>query len=447
MPSSGSGITVEEISHLVSEKKLKAWFGIVDKPKRLKEIGLGGVLVYINNKIADENLLASNQSAQMGGQYVTGEIYADYLNDRPEDPITSSRQGLDESDEEVELIMKLAKAMEGKAIAQWDAYKDKVAPERLPDRIKNNEKYREWERKLSPLQKTFNTKLLRIVDSFDDFKNDGDQWMSDREKVAFINSATTLVESLELLEIDNVIKVVESGDTDSLYQLVARYMGNVARWDTVQMAEAAAKRFNAIQHLQRLVDKDMEVEKAFEDCLFDNPWLLNPFWNRSTKSDEEIQVARQYFVKLRDKMGEKHKRRFIDIYVEVAEEELPIIVELKRSDGKGHSATSQLTEGNIIDQVNGYRKGIFSNLPPALQHRYTYKDIKALVILPKKVLASNSGPAGFTKEDFEEFEAKKIHLRTYEALLRDARRSYRDFFEAKHMGDSLPYFEFDSSEE
>ncbi|MDK8651414.1 MAG: hypothetical protein QP830_06580 [Actinotignum sanguinis] len=253
----------------------------------------------------------------MGGQYVTGEIYADYLNDRPEDPITSSRQGLDESDEEVELIMKLAKAMEGKAIAQWDAYKDKVAPERLPDRIKNNEKYREWERKLSPLQKTFNTKLLRIVDSFDDFKNDGDQWMSDREKVAFINSATTLVESLELLEIDNVIKVVESGDTDSLYQLVARYMGNVARWDTVQMAEAAAKRFNAIQHLQRLVDKDMEVEKAFEDCLFDNPWLLNPFWNRSTKSDEEIQVARQYFVKLRDKMGEKHKRRFIDIYVEV----------------------------------------------------------------------------------------------------------------------------------
>ncbi|MDE1656916.1 MULTISPECIES: ATP-binding protein [Actinomycetaceae] len=436
----GSSISAEEIDSLVSEKGIRAWFGVVDKPKRLKEIGLGGVLVYINNKIADENLLASNQSAQMGGQYVTGEIYADYLNDRAEDPITSSRQGLDESDEEVELIMKLAKAMEGKAIAQWDAYKDATASNQLPDQVVKDKKYQKWVQGLSSEQQKLNTRLLRTIESFEDF--DDKQWMSDPEKIAFVNSVTTLVESLELVELGKKIDDLGNGGR-GLFELITQYLGNIARRDTIQMAEVATKRFNAIERLKALVDKPYELEKAFEDCLFDNPWLLNPFWNRTTKSKKHIEHRRQHFVKLHEGRGAEYKRRFIDIYVEVAEKELPIIVELKRNDGTGHSAPSKVTKGDIIKQIDEYRNAVISGLPTELQLRYEPEDVEAVFIAPEKALKTHSSTGYLSRRNVESLADNKIMVRTYRDLLDDAYNCYSAFFEAQDSFDELPYFRFD----
>ena len=163
--------------------------------------------------------------------------------------------------------------------------------------------------------------------SFEDF--DDEEWMSDEEKVTFINSVTTLVESLELKEISHELPDGVS-DERKVLNLVTKYLGNVARQDRWQMADAAAKRLNAIERLQTLVDKKSEVEKAFEECLFENPWLLNPFWNRSTKSEEEIKITRQHFTEIRDKTSKEHKRGYIDIFVEIAEQDLPVVVELKR---------------------------------------------------------------------------------------------------------------------
>ncbi|WP_461186452.1 hypothetical protein, partial [Trueperella pyogenes] len=436
VPSGSSSINSDDFEELIKDHHVRAWVGVVDKPARLTQIGLGGILVYINGKIADEDLLKNKKSAQMGGRYVTGEIHADYLNDHTEDPITSSRQGLDQTDEDVKKLTQLATAMEGKAISQWDTLKDKEAPNALPQYIRDNQKYQDWEKSLTKQQRSFNTKLLRTMAALEDY---GDRtWMSDPEKVSFVNGITTLVESLELLDLSNQIS---NSSNDDIYSIIAQYLGNVARQDRIQMADAAAKRLNAIDRLQELVNKDREVEKAFEEQLFNNPWLLNPFWNRTTKSDQEIEISRQRFIKLVESEPEEHRRGYIDIYIEVAEKALPIVVELKRNDGIGHSSTVKMS--TIIDQIDKYRKGLFAKLPSETTHSHNYMDIEAIFIAPPRAFELSGGPTSITDVEIDRLSSMNITVRTYDDLLRDARTSYRDFFKAQESSKELPYFLFE----
>ncbi|OFP88295.1 ATP-binding protein [Corynebacterium sp. HMSC059E07] len=422
-----------------NQNGVKAWLGVVDKPKRLTDLGLGGVLVYINGKVADEDLLKSNKSAQMGGQYVTGEMSADFLNEESEDPITSSRQGLDQSDENVDNLIKLAQAMQNKAIEQWDRLKEKEAKSRLPEQVRNDERYAKWENSLSSLQKKFNGRLLRILSQFEDFDNE--EWMSDEEKIAFLNSTTTLVQSLELQEISHELPD-SANDEHQLISLVTRYLGNIARQDRWQMADTSAKRLNAIKQLNELIDKENEVENAFEECLFDNPWLLNPFWNRTTSSDEHVAMKRQHFTKIRDEFDNDHKRGFIDIYVEVAEEDLPVVVELKRHDGSGHSSPKKVTYTNILEQINLYRKGLYSRMPAEKQGKYKWPDIKAIFVAPKNSLQLDSSYSGLDRNEVDQLAQQKIEVTTYEALLDRAYTSYQDFFQSQKESAALPYFRF-----
>lgn len=425
-------------------KDIKAWLGVVDKPNRLTDLSLGGVLVFINGKVADEDLLKSHKSAQMGGRYVTGEMSADFLNKESEDPITSSRQGLDRSDENVAELISLAQAMQNKAISQWDNLKDKEAKNRLPEQVRTDQKYLKWESNLSKAQQRFNRKLLRIMSQFEDF--DTEEWMTDEEKITFLNGATTLVQSLELQEIFHDIPS-HANDEHQLISLITRYLGNIASQDRWQMADAAAKRLNAINQLNELVDKESEVESAFEECLFDNPWLLNPFWNRTTSPDESIAIKRQHFTKLQDKLDEEHRRGFIDIYVEVAEEELPIVVELKRHDGTGHSAPKNITQSKIVEQIDLYRKGLYSKMSPEKQSKYDYVDIKAIFVAPKNAFQLDSLTSGLSSKEVKILAQQNIEVTNYEDLLHHAYTSYQDFFRAQGKSAELPYFRFGLDED
>ncbi|OFT70617.1 hypothetical protein HMPREF3145_04725 [Corynebacterium sp. HMSC05C01] len=438
-----SRTSIQDVERL-KEKGVKAWLGVIDQPQRLTDLGMGNLLVYINGKVADEDLLKSRRSAQMGGRYITGEMTADFLNEQSEDPITSSRQGLDQSDPEVEKLVELAEAMQNRAIDQWNKLKESDARENLPDLVKKDKKYSTWENGLSTAQRSFNSKLLRLMGSFEDFENE--DWMSDEEKVTFINSVTTLVESLELKEISHELPNGVS-DERSVLTLVTKYLGNVARQDRWQMADAAAKRLNAIERLQTLVDKKSEVEKAFEECLFENPWLLNPFWNRSTKSEEEIRITKQHFTEIRNETSDEHKRGYIDIFVEIAEQDLPVVVELKRHDGKGHSSRSKITQSAITDQVNRYRKGLFNRLPATKRSGRTWANISAIFVAPTSAIQTDSEYYGVDPTEIEQLAAVGILVTTYEELLNNARSVYREFFNAQSQNKELPYFRFNVKDE
>lgn len=444
-PKDNRHLSVEEFDDLVEGSKVKAWVGIVDKPKRLKDVGLGGIVVYINGKIADEDLLKGNASAQMGGQYVTGEIYADFLNDQDEEPITSSRQGLDQSDEEVRKLVALAKLMESRAITQWDSKSLKVVYGSLPASIKNNEKFKNWQDSLSPSQSKFHKALLRSMRIQID--SDGDRGFSDREKILLINGFTTLVENFDQLRIASELDSKSVIGSDDFTVLIGQFLEKLATQDKLQMALAAQSRLEAIKRLEELEGKDRELEKTFEEHLFENPWLLNPFWNTSNSSQDEVRTSRQEFVKIRETVNKDGENGFIDIYVEVAEEHFPVIVELKRADGVGHSRPSLIERTKVIEQISKYRQGLWETFP--LQDRDGRKkdDIKAIFIAPSAAVTGR-GISGLSEEDIEKLEnGDNIKVITYKDLIKQAKRSYQEFFKAAQESDRLPYFTVDYPDE
>lgn len=113
------------LESLISDKGLKGWVGTVEQPRQLKEHGNNAnIIVYINGKIADEDVLKNHANSMLANQYVVGEFFADYLSFDAEDPITSSRQGLDNADGEVRELIEAIKIIRSRVINAWDARRE-----------------------------------------------------------------------------------------------------------------------------------------------------------------------------------------------------------------------------------------------------------------------------------------------------------------------------------
>lgn len=203
-----TGIQVEEfidndpkISNYIISNKIKGWIGSVAKPKDLSKDGNGAfVIAYMNNKIADENIFKNKLDARLASQYIVGEIHVDFL-DTDDDPITSSRQGLDESNDEVKKFIDNMDKVRKKFISIWDDFRVKDAVNTLPERIKNNENYKEWLNGLTDDEKKINNKLLNLFSA--KLNDDSEIW--DKEVDAMVTSIANVVNNIGINEINNEI--------------------------------------------------------------------------------------------------------------------------------------------------------------------------------------------------------------------------------------------------
>ena len=71
------------------------------------------------------------------------------------------------------------------------------------------------------------------------------------------------------------------------------------------------------------------LEKTFKKHLEENRWLLNLYWNQTTKVSNIINVICQQFRDLYDQQSDKDRRNFMNAYFEVAKG-WPYYRELKR---------------------------------------------------------------------------------------------------------------------
>lgn len=437
----------EDHKYLVDENHVRGWVGIFDRPGQLKQVGLGGIVVYINGKVADEDFLKEHKDAQMGNSYIVGEFVADYLNDRSEEPITSSRQGLDESDDDVARLVNLALGMRATAIRQWDTVHQRTAVSKMPDFVRKNEQYQSWLNTLNSTQKDLNRRFLRMITDRKDYDHDQDDGVDDSDICSLVNSFTQVVEQFEAEQLSRQIKLNPDDliDDTALLKTIATYFGRVATQEKLRQAGIIEQRLRAIENLQKLMANPHTLEKTFEEHLDENPWLLNPYWNQSTKSSGEINVKRQYFRSLYDQQDEEIRRCFMDIYVEVADEEYPIIVELKKNEPTGHAKVDKYS---IEKQIDKYRLAIIQHMNTSEQQKIKDNSysIKAFFIY-----SEDSGESGqgnritLTREQREELERMNITLLTYNDLVTHAQQSYREFLNVVDGERKLPYFPIDET--
>lgn len=436
----------DTFENLVKELHVMGWIGTVSQPKQLKgdakrgEASNSNIVVYINRKIADEDVLKGDPNAMIASEYVVGEFFADYLGEGEEDPITSSRQGLDYDDPNVVKLVSAISRMRSHVLEEWGKRRERDAVKKMPSWLQDSEPYKKWESDLSPSQKKLNSKLLKVVSVQLDHGE-----IDDERACSMVNGIIDVVTNADVYRLADEIGAAEGADQEMQLASVAELLSRIAASERLKQAQIVSERLAAIDRLEDLMSDPANLEKTFEDHLFDNPWLINPYWNQSTKAQGQLKAVRQKFHKLYDDMEEEYRNTFIDIYIEVAEEKYPIIIELKRNNASGYA---KATPTSIQEQIGKYRKAIIQELGLDAPDAKRPSVIKAYFILSQDTGKTGQGhKITFDDDDLETFRVRNIEILPYNKLVSRARQAYQEHMRVLDETESLPFLRLNSDDE
>ena len=418
---------------LADELGVTGWIGTVAQPKQLKgDANNSNIVVYINNKIADEDVLKGEPNSMMANEYVVGEFFADYLGEGEEDPITSSRQGLDYDDESVKQLVAAISRMRSHVLDKWGNRREEAALEKMPEWLSTNTSYKKWESELSASQRSLNSKLLKVVS----VQLDRGEIADDRAR-ALVNGIIDVVTNEDVYRLADEISNLSNEGQEVQLASVAELLSRIAASERLKQAQIVSERLAAINRLEELMADPTNLEKTFKDHLFDNPWLINPYWNQSAKSKGQLKAIRQKFHQLYNEMDEEYRKTFIDIYIEVAEEQYPIIIELKRNTAKGYA---KVTATSIQEQIDKYRKAIIQNLGIDGPSAERPSVIKAYFIISEDAGRPGQGHAiTFNDDDKETFRVRNIEVIPYNVIVARAKQAYQDHMKVLEEAEQVPF--------
>ena len=410
---------------------INGWIGTAGKPKDLKNedgASFANVIVLANGKIADEDILKNKSNARIANNYVVGEVIADDFINKLNDPITSSRQGLDDSIAEVDEFIKELDKVRDFVINRWDEIRRKNIVDKLPERIKNNSSYKKWLNDLSEDQRKINNKLL---DLFSDRLDDDTKL--DAEAVN--SMITSICGAINNIQADEIISSFDKvTEPDDHIDLLLKFMVNIAKTEDINHADLIRKRLQAIEELEKLMKNKKASEKLFEDHLSDNPWLISPYWNidRNNPTSTDYLANQKYFKLKKD--NENFKKNFIDILIKVAEEEYPVIVELKKNEPTGHA---KVTYTDIYDQITNYRMAMIQQIPEL--KAVEEEQIKVVFILSEDTgLPGSKNTIWLSEKQIKKLSDDNITILKYNKILSEAKKMYRDHINYQKEANIVP---------
>lgn len=120
-------------------------------------------------------------------------------------------------------------------------------------------------------------------------------------------------------------------------------------------------------------------------------------------------------------INNKESNFYTDIVIDVAEELLPVVVEIKREKKTSYSTPDV---SHIIKQVDSYRQGIITEFEKDFPHsNHNIFAVKAFFISGK------ASKDKLSKYDLQQLERLEIEYRTYDDLLSMSRKIYVDTFD------------------
>lgn len=421
----------DKIEKYFSDLNIHGWIGTTNKPKDLKNedgASFANIIILANGKIADEDILKSKSNARIANSYIVGEIIADDFIASLIDPITSSRQGLDDSIPEVEELIDNINKVRDFVIDQWDVIRQDYAIEKLPTRIKQNHSYKNWLSSLTMEQKKVNNKLLDLLSS----RLDEDIPVDEKAVDSMVTSISSVINNLEADEL--IASFSKETDAEVQFDLLFKLMDNIAKTEDINHANLIKKRLSAIEELERLMEKTETPEKLFEEHLSENPWLIMPYWNidRNKTKETDYLMNQEYF---RLDLGDNNfKKNFLDILIRVAEEEYPIIVELKKNTAKGYA---KVVYTDIYNQVTNYRRAMIQKVPDL--KGINEKEIKVIFILSEDTGLPGSGNnIEISVDEKQMLESMNISILKYNKIMAEAKKMYKDHLEYQKQAKIIP---------
>lgn len=379
--------------------QIKGWIASVDLPKTLRsEDGtrLTGVTIYINGKLADENILKNIIDDRVTNSYIIGEVNADYLENLEIDPVLSSREGLNQELENVIELRNYLKELRNELIDGWNEMRasrkiekqdyitvainkpvNKFYYEKLDENTKK--RFHRYAQKLfdQPDPKNTQEKIIDILFS---------------ALIQIVNNE----EFLKLLERENI-------EESELLSYIQKLFNITEINHSLRLRDGVKNKLSVISKLKEYIDNE-EIESSFEDLLSKNPWLINPHWENHRTLYTQI-----WYTYLGIDNSDPERLR-TDIIIEVSDERYPIIVELKRDKATKYSTPNAL---EVQNQIYKYRRAIAQKIKETEGVDVRADDIKSYFICGTKALYELRN----NNSDMDLLNKNNIQIMSYETMI------------------------------
>lgn len=406
--------------------KVSGWFGTTKTPTDLTSDddagSLKNIIVLARKRPIQEGIIEKLDFSRLFGNYVTGQIEADFLDldeEGYEDIATSDRQRLIEDDERVVALQKFLRQAFLSAAEDWS----KARPKReAVDALNRYPQLKEWVEELPPWQQE---NARTMVGTIAGLPFEGKAAAEDRS--ALFRSGILAFARVGLRK--------SSDDLDLLSKVTARdllpLLGQQDAYEAGLWIDILRSRVQAIEKLQGLTNAN-EKEKVLQKHLFDHLWLLDPSWERATGSGAMEEDLRKIKPKLfaKDKLNKEITGRIDIRYKTVGGKH--VIVELKRYDLKVDART-------LAEQGAKYASALAS----ILTQQQLEKEISNIEVV--FVLGKQPGSQGWvegikiTEKEYvdNQFEQFNGSYRLYDAVIASARNQYQEYLDASSQAKKL----------
>lgn len=402
---------------------VKGWFGTAKKPTDLtddEEAGsLKNIIVLARGRPIQEGIIERLDFSRIFGNYVTGQIEADFLDLDAEgfdDIATSDRQRLIEDDERVVALQTFLRKAFVSAADDWSKARPK---KESVDVMERYPKIKEWVEDRPGWQRDAAEKMIGTIAGLElEGKDAG------KDRTTLFRSGILAFERLGLRE--------TTEDLDNLSSITAvdllPLLGQQETYEAGLWVDILRSRIEAVSHLQNLKNKD-EKEKVLQEHLFKNLWLLDASWERATTGgtmEEDLRnIEPGLFAK--DPDDEEIKGRIDIRYGTLAGRH--VIVELKR-----YSVDPDVTE--LAKQGGKYVQALKSLLEQK-QRETEVDNIEVIFVLGKKPKTKTPGLS--SPEDYIKSQFASIHGRyvTYDAMIDQAKHQYEEYLAASKKAQEL----------
>jgi Histidine kinase-, DNA gyrase B-, and HSP90-like ATPase len=304
--------------------RVSGWIGTAKQPTDLKrddEAGsLRNVIVLARKRPIQEGIIDKLDFSRLFGNYVTGQIEADFLDLDDEDDIaTSDRQRLIEDDPRVMALQKFLRDRFLEASDKWT----EVRPKRKArDALAKYPLLREWVDSRPAYQRTPAETMIGTVASLD---FEGTPAEQRAQRMSLFRSGILAFERVGLRQsVTDLERLVNFSAYDLLDVLAKADSYESGLW-----VDILRSRVESISHFRSLTSAN-EKEVVLQKHLFDHLWILDPAWERATLSERmEEDLRRVYPGEFALDSHGKELRGRVDIRY-ATNSGTHVIVELKR---------------------------------------------------------------------------------------------------------------------
>ena len=395
------------------EWEVRGWIGTARTPSDLADDGEGGslknIMVLARKRPIHEGIIDKLDFSRVFGNYVTGQIEADFLDVDDEDDIaTSDRQRLIEDDPRVQGLHSFLREAFKSASDQWNAERPK---RKSKDAFEEFPELEAWRDSLPGWQQDPATKMISTIAALT-----LDQANERRHRASLYRSGVLAFARIGLREKSDELDQLSTLEAQHLLQL----FGAQEEYEASLWSDILRGRGQAVQKLEDLTD-DNEVERVVQEHVFKNLWLLDPSWERATEDAHMEQslnkVAPDVFPI--DNRGDEITGRMDIRYQKAAGSH--VIVELKR-----YERLCSIEE--LMTQGQKYYGGLSSVLE---QEDRGHESVEVVFVLGEHPRVTGS----HRYKDDQEYISRRLdeidgRYVLYRALIRDALNQYKEYLDA-----------------